>query len=407
MRPYLKFSIIVIISGMICAHALAGEQDLAPEKEFTLGSEIDSAWIAGMEHMYRLDFDKAENEFKKIHSFDPEHPAGDLAIAGLKWWKFSQNFDDPTADKETFEKEFTAQAQKTIEKCEKFTENTDDDNPENATYYFIMGTAYGLIGRWHGLERNWWSAYKYGTKGRKYLKKAVKLNPQIYDAYAGIGMFNYYADTLPGILKFPALFLVRGSKKKGLEQLDIAIKKGKFFSTETKIFLIEILTRYEKDNDRAIAIAREIKSKEPENPFFCIIKILTLLKSGRWQEVIEETKQFLKMYATSDKASVQQQMALVYLATGDAYVMEKRYSLALDTFKRCNEKMVFPNKAWVTLCHLRTGQIYDIFGNREKALLQYQIAYERPDMWKSQKYARIGLKRPYEIDEIEYQILQE
>lgn len=370
--------------------------------KFTLGIETDTLWSVGLKYMYRLEFDEAQKEFEKIK---PGNPARDLALAGLKWWRYSQNFDDPTIDKPTFEKDFTLDARNAIDKCEKKL----IEDPENPVYYFITGTAYGLMGRWHGLERNWWQAYKYGTKGRKYLKKALKLNPRIYDAYAGLGIFNYYADpdVLPIFLKLPALFLVKGNKEKGLKQLELAIKKGRFFSLETKIFLIEILTRYEHDYAQAIKIAGEIKNTDPENPFFCLIKIVTLLKADQWLETIEETEKFLKMHENTTHKGIAHQMAVVYLVLGDAYIMENRFALGLDALNKCIHETKFPAKAWVTLCYLRRAQIYDLLGERKKALADYKTAFDRPDMWNSKKYAEKGSSRPYELDEITKQILAE
>lgn len=390
------FAIIIVLIIYSISHGFCGNG------EFTLGKEIDSLWLGGIKHMYRLEFDKAELEFKKIN---PDNPARELALAGLKWWCYSQNFDDPATDKKTFEEEFTKLTQQASDKCEKIIET----EPKNASCYFIMGTAYGIMGRWHALENNWWSAYKYGNRGQKYLKQALKLNPGIYDAYAGIGIFDYYTDpdVVPALFKLPALILVRGSKKRGLEHLDIAINKGKFFPIETKLFLINILLRYEHNYDKAIKTAQEIQDTEPDNPFFCLIKILTFLKADRWRDTIDESKKFLEMYENTSRRGIQQQMSIIYLAAGDAYIMQNRFSLALNVLDKCINRTKYPGKAWVTLCHIRRGQIYDLLGERDKALSDYQSAYRRPNMWKSQKYAKKGLDKVYKLNDIVSQIKAE
>ena len=105
-----KVTVLFIVTVFILCSALC------KNTEFTLGNKIDSLWLNGLKYMYRLEFDKAQKQFEKI---DPTHPARDLALAGLKWWRYSQNFDDPSSDKKIFEKEFIIHCQNAIDKCEK------------------------------------------------------------------------------------------------------------------------------------------------------------------------------------------------------------------------------------------------------------------------------------------------
>ncbi|MBI3287951.1 MAG: hypothetical protein HYZ74_00350, partial [Elusimicrobia bacterium] len=46
------------------------------------------------------------------------------------------------------------------------------------------------------LERSWISAARLGLKGYRYLQRAVEAEPELYDAYLGLGIYEYYADTM-------------------------------------------------------------------------------------------------------------------------------------------------------------------------------------------------------------------
>jgi len=373
--------------------AFAGK---CPAQEFSLGADIDSAWKAGIDFMYRLEFDKAEEEFKKI---PPENPACDLALAGLRWWQYSQNYDIPKQESETESAQFLFHANTAVDKAKKQLKQGGND----AAAYFVMGTAYGLIGRWNAVERHWWKAYTNGIKGRKYLKKAVELNPAACDAYAGLGIFDYYADTLPGVIKLPALLFVRGNRKRGLEEIDRSISCGKFFVTEAKLFKMSILVQFEGKYSEAVTMSRELRAAEPDNGFFWFIEIVTRFNSRDWPGTIEEASKFSDFYSKEAPPGIARQLALIYLALGDGYIMTGRCALAIDAFTK-GIATQFPDKGWVTYCYLRRGQIYDILGDRTKALADYGIAASREDFWSTLSDSKRGLRSPYSPEEVRKQV---
>jgi len=87
----------------------------------------------------------------------------------------------------------------------------------------------------------------------------------------------------------PALLFVHGDRARGLSEVRLARDKGRFFSVEARIFLVEILTRHEKDFTQAIMEAAALRETDPANPFFLLGEILTFIHSqdgpGRWTKV--------------------------------------------------------------------------------------------------------------------------
>ena len=50
---------------------------------------------------------------------------------------------------------------------------------------------------------------------------------------------------------------------------------------------------------------------------------------------------------------------------------------------------------WLTFAYLRLGEVYDLKGDRQKALEYYNKVLARPHFWGSHREARQYLKEPF------------
>ncbi len=66
---------------------------------------------------------------------------------------------------------------------------------------FYLGSIYGLLGRFYGVNKSWMSAFSNGKEGKNILEKIIETDPNYTDAYLLLGMMNYYADRLSGLTK--------------------------------------------------------------------------------------------------------------------------------------------------------------------------------------------------------------
>jgi len=367
----------------------------ASTRPFVLSPGADERYDRGIAQMYRLEFDKAESEFKEIVKLAPESPAGYFALAALSWWRYSQNFDTQGNFK-AIEKDFIATSDKVIELSEKMI----DEGRETDQAYFFMGSAYGLQGRWFAVQRSWWRSYTRGRKGRKFLKKCVEVNPAVYDAYLGLGIFDYYAATLPGTLGLAAKLFVGGDRKRGIEYVKLAREKGRFFKLEARFFLVEIYSMHEKDFKAAYAEIDAMRALDPTNMLFRVGEIMTHMQADDWQGVLDECEAFLGAWQVKPQKGLEQQLAMVYLSAGDALIALNRCDEAVGWLTTGIEKTGFPEKGWVTYCHLRRAQALDLLGRRDEALADYKTAADRPNFWDSKKYAKAGLKKAPDYKEV-------
>jgi tetratricopeptide (TPR) repeat protein len=374
----------------------------ASTRPFTLSPGADERYDIGIALMYRLEFDKAEAAFREITVLDPESPAGYCALAALSWWRYSQNFDMEAALKDV-ESDFLSNSDKVIELSKKMIKQGRDLDQA----YFFMGTAYGLQGRWYAVQRSWFKAYGRGKKARKFLKKCVELNPAIYDAFLGLGIFDYYAATLPGALGFAAHLFVGGDRARGMEYVKVAREKGRFFKLEARIFLIEIYSRHERDFKAAFAECEALRAQDQSNMLFRLAEIMTHVQAQDWQGALAESESFLGAWQIKPQKGLEQQLGSIYLAAGDALVALGRYEEAAGWLTSGIEKTGFPEKGWVTYCYLRRAQARDLAGQREAALADYKKALDRPNFWDSKKYAKAGLKKAPDHKEVMRQMTED
>ncbi len=369
---------------------------------FSLGPLVDEKYDRGIALMYRLEFDSAQEQFQDIIKADTANPAGYFALAALSWWRYSQNFD-VQADFKDLEDEFMKNVDAAVKVCD---ERLKKKEALDQTYFF-MGSAYGLKGRWYAVQRRWFKAYTNGNKGKKFLKKAVKVNPEFYDAYLGLGIFDYFADTLPGVLKIPALLFISGDKARGIAEVRLAQQKGRFFSTEAGLFLVEILTRHEKNFKAALEEVAALKASDPSNLFFRLGEILTLIHAQDWQKALDECDKFLADYKKTPFPGITQQLSLIYLSAGDSYLALGKPREAAAWFDGGIAETVFPDKGWITYCYLRRGQAMDMMGKREEALRDYAVVLGRDNFWDSRKYAKASVKKAPDSREVYRQLMED
>ncbi|MEW5906000.1 MAG: hypothetical protein AB1734_04360 [Elusimicrobiota bacterium] len=396
---------LLLLASACAAPARAAEPGNGGENgraAFTLGAELDAAYDRGIALMYRLEFDAAEEVFQEVIDVSSSHPAGYFAMTALYWWRAAQNFDVQSSSTD-YEAQFLRHADETVRVAELMLKS--GDRRDHAL--FFLGSAHGLKGRWFALQRRWWKSYVSGNKGRKLLRECVAINPAVYDAYLGLGIFDYYADTLPGALGVAALLFVRGDRVKGVEQVRLAMEKGRFFPTEARIFLIDILTRHEKDHKAAMEESRLLRESDPDNAFFWLGDILTLIHAREWDRAFDECMKFLTAHLGTKHPWLSQQLSLVYLSAGDAKLALNKPGEAAAWFTQGIENTAYPAKGWVTYCYLRRGQAFDLMGRRQDALKDYRTVLARDNFWDSRLHAGKALKAAPGFPEVYRQITEE
>ena len=142
--------------------------------------------------------------------------------------------------------------------------------PMRAEAWFYLGAAYGARVQWLSLRGQRLSAARDGKRIKQALERAVALDPGMADAYFGLGLYHYYADVAPRILKMLrwVLLLPGGDRHLGMEEMLRARRAGQLVRSEVEYQLYVIYLWYEKQPARALELLADLRARHPHNPHF-------------------------------------------------------------------------------------------------------------------------------------------
>jgi hypothetical protein len=172
--------------------------------------EIDARTRRGIDYVYNLEFEKAEQEFSALIRLRPRDPAGHFFHAMVQWWRIIIDVDN-----EEYDDRFMDSLDVVIDLCDGLLE----ENEDNVHALFFKGGSIGFQGRLKFHRDDYFGAANAGRKALPIVGNASTLDPRNYDILLGSGIYNYYAEVIPNQYPFvkPLLFSSRqGTRKKGL-----------------------------------------------------------------------------------------------------------------------------------------------------------------------------------------------
>lgn len=382
--------------GLAAALALcaATASSAAPKYE-PLPEELNQLSKKGIDAIYAVDLDEALKQFTLALQKYPDHPFPHFGIAMAKWahLEYLEDESDPE-----LEKEYSDLTDKAVDVGLKWLKK----HPGDANAYLAVGGIYGLRARLAVQQHRWFKAYFDGKKGIANMRKAARIDPELYDAYLGLGMYEYYSGTLPGAIKLLASLLVRGDAEKGLQYLNVCREKGFFNALGAKLLLIEIYTQTGSkyaNTGLAVKWARELRAQFPAHPQMHFVEIVALYEDKKYEECRRESLLYLKAVNEGLPAYRRRYLPRVLTAIGTTYLVEKKYDEAADYFARAaatlkDDPAAHPAR-WGVWAIVRLGNVYDLKGARDKAIGFYKEARAYKDEWGFSESIADYLKKPF------------
>lgn len=205
-------------------------------------------------------FEQVDAELRKACPPAPRE-ACDVLAATATWWRILL---DP--DSRALDQQFSAQVEQAIRSTEAWAAR----EPANPESHFYAGGAYAARVQWRVLRDEKLAAARDGKRIKQALERAIALDPDLDDAYFGIGLYQYYADVAPAaakILRF-MLLLPGGSRTEGMVRMKRARAEGKLLQGEADYQLQIIYLWYERRADLAVGILESLRERYPGNPLF-------------------------------------------------------------------------------------------------------------------------------------------
>ncbi|MGH7336070.1 MAG: hypothetical protein ACREI7_00710, partial [Myxococcota bacterium] len=249
--------------------------------------------------------------------------------------------------------------------------------PHRAEAWFYLGGAYGVRVQWRVLRGERLAAARDGKRVKGALEKALALDPDLHDAWFGIGLYHYYADVAPAaarVLRW-LLFLPGGDRVRGLQEMLRARQNGALLRSEADYQLHIIYLWYEEEPARALELLDALRHRHAQNPHFLqrIAEVQDVYQHDltaslrSWQALFEAARRHTVLHAEMAEARARLGMArqLDRLFETDVAIDHLRAVVASDP--------AAPFGA-VAQAQLHLGQALDRMGDHDEAVAAYRAA---------------------------------
>jgi tetratricopeptide (TPR) repeat protein len=278
---------IILFAMGVCALLLAPGR--SPAGNLSLPPGTDTI----LEHIYSGRMDLAIPEVQALERAQPEHPLGYLLEAEARWWQiwclsaeYKYGMSLPRHRGKAPGDQLYLDV---VAKAEALAEAALAKH-ESAEMHLYAGMAGGLASRMYGLRTENRAGARAGVRAREHFLRALALDPTLADADTGLGLYNYYVDTLSGIARVLRFFMgiPGGSKEEGIRQLKLAIDHGQLTPALARYYLAINLHLFDQKYEQALQVATPLVEKYPENPIFRMVRGDLYGKLGRKELAIAD-----------------------------------------------------------------------------------------------------------------------
>ncbi len=244
-----------------------------------------------IEEIYSFDLNAAIADAQRIQKEQPDHPLGYLLEADALWWRIwctSAEFKYGMTDAWHRPKLPTDQHYLALVSTASSIAQAHIQQHETAEMQFYAGLADAFAARLYGLRGENRATARAGVHGRAHFLRALQLDPELVDAEFGLGLYNYYVDTLSAIAKFLGFFMgiPGGNKQVGIRQLEHDIAGGVLTQDAARFYLALDLHAYDQQYEKALAVISPLAEKYPSNPLFQLARGDLYAKLGRREQAI-------------------------------------------------------------------------------------------------------------------------
>ncbi len=353
----------------------------------TSSTELKEALTA----LYGMDFDAANRDFAQIIQNNPNDPFAYLSDAGALWWETSAQagiLPPPAWLKKRFENDLTL----AIQGARRLLSSSKPG--DKAEGHFILGLSLGELGEWDFINHHWFKAFFNGRKALSHLKDCIRLDSTYYDAYLGLGSYDYQVSRFGFLLKTGA-FLggLHANERRGIEHLIIAEDRGPYSRDQAAIFLATLYLMDKKDYKTSLSIVEKLRKKYPQSLYFELIEIALRAKLEEWDQSFALGQDFFQAVKADPEAYKKKLLNVACgfsprdcLSPQESYEIVNWLSRAIDFFNQPG-RLDLEDEGLLSLLHLYRGFGEDIEGLVGAAKKDYQWVLGHPDFLQNQDQA--------------------
>jgi tetratricopeptide (TPR) repeat protein len=247
---------------------------------------------AVIDKIYSFDINGAIGDAQHLQTARPGHPLGYLLEAEALWWKIfctSAEFKYGMTDARHRPKLAADQHYQDLAAKASSIALAQLKDRETAEMQFYAGMADAFSARLYGLRGENRASARSGVHAREHFLRALQMDPQLADADFGLGLYNYYVDTLGALARLLSFFMgiPGGNKQDGIRQLELDINEGVLTSASARFYLAMDLHRYDQQYERALGVIGPLVEKYPSNPLFQLARGDLYAKLGRKKQAVD------------------------------------------------------------------------------------------------------------------------
>jgi tetratricopeptide (TPR) repeat protein len=345
----------------------------------------------GIESAFNLDHAGAISSFQKAVDLDRESPTGYAFLALAQLFSYEASFDPKVREKSR--EAMLRHVGDAVTRGEKRVVK----NPRDDQAYFALALAKIVQIRLALMQKSYFTVARESGNLWDYLEKTRAADPDNYDIYFPMGLLHCHIDQLPGVTRFlSSMLITAGDHYKGIQELELAMRKGDLFRELAQAELSSIYLNYEKQPALALAMTVDLRERFPRNYGFSFSLANILSELGRFDEAYAVARELEKGIQGGKPPFAPQLQPRYDQMMGRILFNQQEYTRAGDCFQKALKDAAPYNARVRASALLRLGMIHDIRQERKRAEEYYNRALEvEGGEGVAQVDARRYLKTPY------------
>ncbi len=336
--------------------------------------------------LYNCKFDEAERIFNAMSASYPHLPVGHFYLAMVSWSKLASGFWSGAT---------VNQFKERIDSVIDSAGARVNENPKDAESHFFLGGALGFKGRFELMKENWFSSFILASDAVDHLNNCLKIDPNNKEVLLGLGIYEYYTAKMSGVVKFLSYLLIRkGGRDEGLKKLHTAAAEALYSGSEAKSTLLHIYMFMEEDYEKALFLVNDLARRYPETSRYQFLKGVCHVFRGE-DEAYRETLSNMRQSALpSSSKGMNWERSAMYMSAAYAMIRGDLDSamVYLERLRDLADPDADP--AMVAWPILKAGMIWDLRGEREKAMNIYSSVLNMENASGAQFLAKRYLRSP-------------
>jgi len=350
-------------------------------------AEVGAGLARAIDHLLNVEPDRAAAEARAIQRTPGGEAAGAFVAAFVPLARVADK-EDVAAEVD----QFLAALAPIVERVRAL----EADHPRDAETKLLAGMVWGAKAMADGVRRNILAAYQASKESHRAFSEAVALQPDLHDAYYGLGLYDLSFAQLPRALRAAAsVLLPSGDLPRGLQRLRAAAERGTYTRSLAQVVLFRHLVGVEQRYAEAGVLGQALVDRYPNNPDLYFPLALCYSETGRPEEALRLARRVGARIEAGVSPFTREMLPRYYQLMGKVYMDMGEHAAALRFFQRAVDN---GNKtyAWVTAwAYTRSGMIHDLHGDRQEAVRLYRRALDVETEGLAKETAQEYLAIPY------------